>query len=255
VRQPWRADLWAEVEGFRLHARVAAAPAARARRPVVLVHGLGVASPYLEPLLAVLGRVRPALAPELPGFGRSERPVGVLDVPALARILGGAVAALAGGRAHLYGNSLGCQVAVELAVRRPELVASLVLQGPTTDPAARSLAGQAWRALRTGRHEPVSELGRVLRDYLRAGPLRVLRTERRALEHGIEERLPQVAAPALVLRGEHDEIAPAAWAARVAALLPRGQLAGAPGAHVLNYSEPGAVAARVEPFLAAVDGG
>jgi pimeloyl-ACP methyl ester carboxylesterase len=38
----------------------------------------------------------------------------------------------------VLGNSFGCQVAVELAVRHPHRVGGLVLVGPTIDPAART---------------------------------------------------------------------------------------------------------------------
>jgi pimeloyl-ACP methyl ester carboxylesterase len=38
----------------------------------------------------------------------------------------------------VLGNSFGCQVAVELAVRHPDRVAGLVLVGPTMDPSART---------------------------------------------------------------------------------------------------------------------
>jgi pimeloyl-ACP methyl ester carboxylesterase len=38
----------------------------------------------------------------------------------------------------MLGNSFGCQIAVELAVRHPDRVAGLVLVGPTMDSSART---------------------------------------------------------------------------------------------------------------------
>jgi 2-hydroxy-6-oxonona-2,4-dienedioate hydrolase len=42
--------------------------------PVVLVHGLVVSSRYMVPLAEVLARWFDVYAPDLAGFGRSEKP-------------------------------------------------------------------------------------------------------------------------------------------------------------------------------------
>ena len=71
---------WTEVPslGISVHARTwSGGPQARGSSPVVLVHGLGLSSRYMIPLgqrLAMLGY--DALAPDLPGFGRTPRPAG-----------------------------------------------------------------------------------------------------------------------------------------------------------------------------------
>ena len=55
-----------------------------------------------------------------------------------------------------------------------------------------------------------------------------------ALRHGVEEQLPRVTAPTLVVRGPDDPIVPQNWAETVAGLLPAGQLVvTATGAHTL----------------------
>ena len=56
-------------------------------------------------------------------------------------------------RAALLGNSFGCQIAVECAVAHPERVSHLILQGPTTDPSARTLVRQLWRWVRNSRFD------------------------------------------------------------------------------------------------------
>jgi pimeloyl-ACP methyl ester carboxylesterase len=78
-------------------------------------------------------------AVDLPGYGRSYRPRAVLNLPQLADALAQWLEASQISKAHFVGNSFGCQVLAEFAVRHPRHVDRLVFQGPTIDPMARSL--------------------------------------------------------------------------------------------------------------------
>ena len=99
-------------------------------QPVVLVHGLGVSSRYFGPLAERLaGRMR-VIAPDLPGWGGSERPDVVLDIGSAADVLAEIIVAEKLGAPTLVANSLGCQFVVELATRRPDLVGALVSDLP-----------------------------------------------------------------------------------------------------------------------------
>jgi len=60
-------------------------------------------------------------------------------------------------------------------------------------------------------------------SYLQAGPRWYFKKLEQMLDHRIETTLPDVAQPVLVIRGEHDRIAPRGWAQEVARLLPRGR--------------------------------
>jgi len=244
-------SVWTEVGGLRLHSRVCAEAAPAGRLPVVLVHGLSVSSRYLAPTASHLAPWRPVYAPDLPGFGQSPRPRGVPDVAALAGWLAAWMDAMGLPRAVLLGNSMGCQIIVDLAVRQPRRVAAAVLVGPTMDRHARSGVVQAWRLLRDGLGESLASIVTQAGDYARFGPVRTIRTLRLALADRIERKLPAVAAPALVVRGEHDPIAPQRWCEEVAALLPRGELQVIPRApHALNYDFPAALSAATLAFLA-----
>lgn len=87
-------------------------------------------------------------------------------------------------------------------------------------------------------------------DYLRAGPARILRTLRYALADPLEEKLPGLGMPALVVRGGRDPVVCEAWTEKVCRLLPRGRLAVIPAAaHALQFSHPGELAALLTPFL------
>jgi pimeloyl-ACP methyl ester carboxylesterase len=92
-----------------------------------------------------------------------------------------------------------------------------------------------------------------VRDFALAGPRRALHTFRHALADRIEDKLPQVRAPTLVVRGARDPIVPQAWAAEVTRLLPDGRMVVLPGGpHCVNYSTPAAFSRVVHAFLLGV---
>ncbi len=149
----------------------------------------------------------------------------------------------------LVGHSLGAQVVADLARRRPDLVAHLVLCGPTRDPGARTWVGQAWRLLRDAPRERPGLLVVAVGDYLRAGPLTMVSVLRHALRRPEEQAMARVDVPALVLRGSRDPVAGQRWCADLAAVLPQGRLQVVPGgAHGLAFSRPDEFAAAVVDF-------
>ena len=139
---------------------------------------------------------------------------------------------------------------MELALRHPERVERLVLQGPTPDPEHASAPQQVALFFVTGLFERWSLGWVVLTDYLRAGVWRYALTFRHMGAYRMEEGLPHVAPPTLVVRGTRDYLVPRAWAERVARRLPRGCLAVVPrAAHGMNYSHPRALRDAILPFL------
>jgi 3-oxoadipate enol-lactonase len=117
-------ERFAEVRGCSLRYFVGGSGKAR---PIVLVHGLGGAALNWADVAPVLAAERRVLVPELPGHGGST-PLPVVPNLAVFADRVGAVAELEGfAPAALVGHSLGAVVAVRLAVRRPDLVESLVL--------------------------------------------------------------------------------------------------------------------------------
>ncbi len=217
---------------------------------MVLVHGLIVSSRYMVPTLSRLAPDHRVYAPDLPGFGRSENPPRALDLPGLARALDGWMEATGLGSAVLVGNSMGCQVIAELAVRNPARVERAVLQGPTMAPGARNLPQQVARLALDVLREPPSLLLIELLDLLAAGPLRGLRTFHHATDDRIEKKLPMLRAPTLVMHGGRDPIVPEHWAREVADLLPDGRLIVVPeAAHAMNYDAPSELARHVRAFI------
>jgi pimeloyl-ACP methyl ester carboxylesterase len=243
------ASTWTVVDGVKVHARVSESPPEHAW-PIVLVHGLAVSHRYLMPTAALLARRHPVGVPDLPGFGLSDDPGAALDTTRLADALGGWLHAAGTAPAVLLGNSYGCQVIVDLVARHPEVAAAVVLSGPTTDPHARTVTRQVLRWLWDAMHEDPLQAPILLRDVRDAGPVRVFATLRHAVRDRIEEKLPTITVPALVIRGGIEPIVPARWADEAARLLPRGQLAVLPRSpHNSVYIAAAALTAAVEAFL------
>ena len=244
-------DLWTRVDGAVVSAK-SGVPIAPPDAPVVVfVHGIGVTRRYLEPTMQALAPHLRAYAPDLPGWGRSERPARTLAIPELADTLAAWLDVVGIDAPTLVANSMGCQVVVDLATRMRDRARRLVLVGPTIDPRARTMPRQAARLALDSVREPPSLLPLIAADYLRFGPRRFLATSRHALRDPIEEKLPRVEAPILVVRGTRDAIVSQEWAEEVARLLPRGELATVPGrAHAVNYNAPLALATLVRDFVA-----
>jgi pimeloyl-ACP methyl ester carboxylesterase len=191
------------------------------------------------PLAGLLASRCRVYAPDLPGFGRSDKPRRPLNITELADALAGWMKENELERATLLANSIGCQVVVELAIRRPELVGRIILVSPTVDRLARTIFRQFFRLLLDVPREPLMLLCIALFDYLRAGLGRAAQTFGYALQDRIEDKLPHVSQPTLVVRGERDPLVSQAWVEEVNRLLPESRLIVVPGAaHGVNYNSP-----------------
>jgi pimeloyl-ACP methyl ester carboxylesterase len=234
----------------RIYARIVVDEAQAGAMPIVFIHGLCISGRYLTPTAERLAPHFPVYVPDLPGAGRSGTPDHVLTTAELADVLTAWMSAMNLREATFLGNSFGCQVIAHLAVRRPDLVAAAILVSPTVDPTARSAIRQLWRLALDAPRERPSLLLIAPRDYLRFGFRRGYRALRIMLADRIEEKLPRISVPTLVVRGSRDPIVPQRWAERVAALLPKGELAVIPGAaHAVNYDRPDELAIEVIRFL------
>jgi 2-hydroxy-6-oxonona-2,4-dienedioate hydrolase len=153
-------------------------------------------------------------------------------------------------RAAFIGNSLGCEVLVELTLLRPQLVDRLVLQGPTPDLEARGLVRQVVGFFAIAPFERWSLAWVALTDYARGGIGRYILTPRSMVDNHIAKKALLVTQPTLVLWGTRDYIVPHTFVASLASSLPRGRLAVIPGAaHGINFSHPKAFTAVLLPFL------
>lgn len=250
------------VLGTPIHSRVSARvfEGGAEHTPLVFVHGLGVSVRYLEPSMARLAKDHPVAGLDLPGFGRSGTPPRALDTRGLADAFAAWLDARRIGPAIFVGNSFGCQVIVDLVSRQPSRAVGLVLSAPTMDPAHRTIVGQLVRVLADIPHEPWRLALLVARAYLRAGPLRLLATLRYALADRIEEKLPHIGAPTMIVCGARDPVVTVAWATEAARLvgMSRDGAAGATltvvpsAAHALPFEDPATFAQLIATFVARV---
>lgn len=205
---------------------------------MVLVPGLAVLE-YLEPTARALAadgwEVTLLRLPGWPGddrHGRRCEPVS--SMPDLGRSVATWLRSSGRSDVVLVGQSIGTQVAAHAAAEVPGMVRSLVLAGPTVDPAYRSHRRLLGRWLRTAPHEPLPLAASQSRDWLRTGPRRIRRLLEAALADELETTLRGCEVPRLSVLGERDAICRPSWAA---ALSDR-PLVLLPGAHAAAATCP-----------------
>ncbi len=125
-------------EGERDGVRLACAEHPGLGPPVVLLHGLAGYAGEWEPTAAALAPAHRVLLPEQRGHGRSGRRPADVSGSAFAADVAWWLERLAAAPAVVVGQSLGGQVALLVAARRPELVRGLVVAeaSPGFEPAA-----------------------------------------------------------------------------------------------------------------------
>ena len=243
-------DLWTPSRAGTFYARTGVHAPAPYAPTVILVHGMVVSSRYMVPTAERLTPLCKVYAVDLPGYGKTYKPARILSLPELADALADWMDVVGIAKAHLVGNSFGCQIIAEFAVRHPQRVQRLVLQGPTVDPEARSFPQQFFRLLLNSRREPLSLGSITWRDYRTAGLRRAWATMKLVLQDRIEDKLPKIQAPTLIVRGTKDPLVSRAWAERMLRLLPHGTLHEIHGApHTINYAAPDEFVRVIATFL------
>jgi pimeloyl-ACP methyl ester carboxylesterase len=255
-------------------------------RAVVLLHGLGATNSSMLPTLADLSRDHRVLAPDLPGFGESSKPLRTYHPAFFADWLHDFLNAAGVERAVLAGNSMGGRIAIEMALRHPARVDALVLFAPSLafrrfrffQPAVRLLAAElgaipvpvprclAMRCLRFLFAEPerlpaawyeaaIDEFERIF-STLRGriaffSAARQIYLEEAHGPEGFWDRLPALAQPALFLWGDQDLLVPSAFARHVQSALPHARSIVLPSCgHVPQFEHPARTHQLVREFLA-----
>ena len=271
--------------GVRLAAWEYAAPeAAEAeRRPgVLMLHGLLGRGSHWAPTARRLGPRYRAIALDQRGHGRSGKPAGPYTPEAYAADAIATVEQLGLGPAILVGHSMGALTAWQCAVRRPDLVAAVVI----CDMRASALgeAGQReWADWLASWPVPFATLGEARRWFSTLDPWAVPPNPVRGafLAETLEERedgwhplhapehllasrepwirdahwddLAQVSCPALVVRGLDGELG-RAEAQEMVRVLPRGRYAEISDAgHLVPWDQPEAWYGEVLRFLRVVE--
>ncbi len=102
--------------------------------PMICLAPNPMAGRYFRLFMQDLGQDRVMHAPDYPGLGQSDAPPGPLDIAGYADAIAGVMDTLGYGRSgsgaiDVCGYHSGAMIAIELAVRRPDLVRRLILVG------------------------------------------------------------------------------------------------------------------------------
>ena len=190
--------------------------------PLLLLHQTPRSVDEFAEVIPLLARERRVVALDTPGYGCSDRVPGRPTVADYAGAVVQALDALEIGRVIVVGHHTGAVIAVEMAAAFPERVERVVLSGPVyTDAAGRAeLAGffKQWEIAADGSH--LVEKWRKMHDWLprpdlvqrfvvdlfRAGTESEQGHDAVA-EYRMEDRLPRVGCPALLLYCRRDPFA------------------------------------------------
>ena len=247
--------------------------------PVVLIHDLLDSHEGFESLIDRLATQFHVVAPDLPGFGRSEKPNVAryaYGVDAFAGAVADVISAYDLGRARIIGHGLGGGVAITLATRHAELVRRLALIAPLCYPCApnRALRHALWPLVGSSVFKQLFSWRRfrgyfceqVYSDEFRAAPGRVesayeqfnspLAREsayavlRSTLDtRAIVARVSRIRQPTLVTWGRKDKIYPAAFALKLAREIPDARLELFDAGHAPHEEHPMEFCRRVSTFL------
>lgn len=191
-------------------------------RPVVLLHGIFGAVDNWHGFLEVAPAGFRWILPRLPLY---ELPLDRCTIAGLADWVVGELAEAGIERAIFGGNSLGGHLALDLAIRRPELVEGLILAGSSGlfergfDTWVPRMPGVDWiraKAVEVFHDEEritdelVQEVRSIAED--RGKLLRAIRIAKNAKQTHMGQRLDQVRAPSLLVWGRQDRITPLAVA-------------------------------------------
>ncbi|QNE47088.1 alpha/beta hydrolase [Glaciihabitans sp. INWT7] len=216
------------------------------RRPFVLVHGIGVSSRYFHPLAEQLAKSGEVFLIDLAGYGSAPDPKRDVSIALHAKVLGTFLQQAGIVNPVLVGHSMGTQVVSQLVFDSPEVTDRLVLIAPTVNPPDRRFSTEAMALLRDIPRESLRSNLIVLTDYLvRCGIPYFFAQFKHLVGDHMEDRLPEIEARTLVLRGDRDPIVPRPWAERVAELLPHGTYADVAGPHIVMHSDPVRIASLI----------
>ncbi|WP_062352517.1 alpha/beta fold hydrolase [Herbidospora yilanensis] len=142
-----------DIDGLRVFYRESA-PETGPAPVLLLLHGFPSASHQYRRLIDALGAHYRLIAPDLPGFGHSDVPVGPLTFDRLGEVMAGFVERLRLDDFVMYVFDYGAPVGFRLALRHPERIAGLVVQNGN---AYEEGLGEAMRGLVALRPGPEGE--------------------------------------------------------------------------------------------------
>ncbi|HEY4118346.1 MAG TPA: alpha/beta hydrolase [Byssovorax sp.] len=246
---------------------------------LVLVHGFLVSHRAFDDVIDPLAERFHVIAPDLPGFGESEKPSPAryaYGVESFTEAIADVIAAFGVGRASVLGHAMGGAVALTLAAQHAELVQRLVVVDPLCYPAPMGfwqrlaltpvVGGFAFkqffgrRAFRAYFREDVAgpraapSLERIDWHYARFNSPSARESAYAALQavhdaRAVAARVTRITTPTLVVWGRDDAIFPPQSAARLAREILGAKLAVMDSGHAPHEEQPDAFVDLVVQFL------
>ncbi len=221
--------------GFELRARVQGDG-----EPLLLVNGLTRPMESWTPFTQAL-RGRKIISFDAPGVGGSPAPLLPVSMPTLARLAAAVLDEAGAGRADVLGFSHGGAIAQQLAVDAPERVCRLVLAATSCGVGSEAGRRASLRAL---------AMPADARSWPRPDLIGVMW---HALAISTWSSIPflgSIAAPTLVVSGDHDQVVPLSNSRLLARRIPTAELVVLPAGHDLQRSGPAQLFAdAVDEFL------
>lgn len=190
--------------------------------PIVLLHQTPRSSDEYAEVMPLLAKHYWTIALDTPGYGCSDPVPGQPRIEDYARAVRAVLAELRVQRAVFVGHHTGAVIAVELAAAYPELVDRVVLSGPVnlTEAVRAELRPSfiQWRVKADGSHftakwtalqrwsSDPALMQRLFTDQMRAGEASE-QGHLAVLAYRMEERLPLVRCPALLIFPSRDPFA------------------------------------------------
>jgi pimeloyl-ACP methyl ester carboxylesterase/membrane protein DedA with SNARE-associated domain len=230
------------------------AAGAAERLPVVLLHGSPGSNGEVRDMAGILSHSRRTLAPDLPGFGGSSRWIPDYSLLAHAQYVEQLLDSLDITRYHAVGFSLGGGVALHLADRRPDRVASLTLLSSVgvqeyellgdylLNHAVHGIQLAGLLALREG----LPHFGRLDGGFF---GVEYARNFYDSDQRPLRGMLQRWAGPALIIQGENDVLVPAAIAREHGRIVPQSEVHLIPGDHFMAFARADEMAALIGEFV------
>ena len=250
-------DNWIEIDGLQIHYLSRGGESST----LVLIHGGGADSAVLSwgPAMDELASTCRVIAPDLPGFGESDKPRISYTLEYYTHFLKRFTQELELGSFSLGGLSMGGQISLNFTLQFSCLVMRLILVGsaglgtklrwqvlgrlgsqiPGLQESVRKTAARSPRTIKRSLQlllhnqqrvtdELVHELsraiavpgaGRAWRSYL------ANEMDYSGFRHGLVDRLAEITLPTLILHGANDKFIPVRWAKKAHQLMPNSKLA------------------------------
>ena len=177
--------------------------------PLVVVHGLGLSASFWAPHFPALTAAgQRVIAPDLPGFGRSEGIGRGMSVPETSAWLLALADEIGLDRATWLGHSLAAQAVLDVVVRAPARSTALVLVTPTGAPGRLRLLRQCYGFVRDIGREPLALIPVVAREWARGSLRASVETWVKAARDDPLDKAAGVRCPTLLVVGRRDPVVP-----------------------------------------------